>query len=258
MTAVAPGAPALAVSGACVKRGSSRVIDDLSFAVAEGSAIAIVGRNGAGKSTLMSALIGALPFERGEIRIDGSVVTKKSPRQRVLHNGIALVPEGRRLFAPMTVEDNLRVAAVNTRGEVWERLDLVYEMFPSLSVRRRLPAAQLSGGEAQMLAIGQALMPRPRILLLDEPSLGLAPIVVRQVIDILARLCRSGLAVVLAEQSLRMATAVTSDVNLLSSGKLVRPSGESGAADIPMMERMYLEGERALTDAQPLRTSESP
>jgi branched-chain amino acid transport system ATP-binding protein len=188
--------------------GQVRVLEDVSLEVRSGEVVTLIGANGAGKSTLLKVVSGLLPAWKGSVVFDGEDVTSMKPDRRV-SMGMALIPEGRQLFGTMTVEENLRLGAYSRdRGataEYGEDLGSVYELFPVLEERAAQTAGTLSGGEQQMLAIGRALMSRPRLLLLDEPSLGLAPMVIREIFAALGRLRERGLTMFLVEQDARIA-----------------------------------------------------
>lgn len=183
-----------------------RVLYDVGLEVAEGEVVTLIGANGAGKSTLLRAVAGLLPAWEGSVSLNGTDVTSAGPHRRV-EAGLALVPEGRMLFGPMTVDENLRLGAYRRRDDdgIAADRDLVFELFPVLEERARQTAETLSGGEQQMLAIGRALMSRPRLLLLDEPSLGLAPMIIREIFGVLDRLRRRGLTIFLVEQDAKIA-----------------------------------------------------
>ena len=186
--------------------GHVRVLYDVSLEVGEGEVVTLIGANGAGKSTLLRAIAGLLSVWEGTVLFEGEDVTGHDPFRRV-QKGVALVPEGRMLFAPMTVEENLRLGAYLQRDADTVRQDreLVFDLFPVLADRRGQTAGTLSGGEQQMLAIARGLMSHPRLLLLDEPSLGLAPMVIREIFGILDRLRERGLTIFLVEQDARIA-----------------------------------------------------
>jgi len=187
-----------------------------------GEMVAIVGPNGAGKSTLLKTISGVLAPRAGVIRWDDETISAASP-QRIVEHGIALVPEGRRLFAAMTVRDNLELGAFTQRAQKEKRaqLDRVYALFPRLFERQGQLAGSLSGGEQQMLALGRALMALPRLLLLDEPSLGLAPKVVESILAILAELHRDGMSLLIVEQNVHAVLALVERAYILESGKIV-------------------------------------
>jgi branched-chain amino acid transport system ATP-binding protein len=199
--------------------GLLQAVRGVSFEVAQGEIVALIGANGAGKTTLLRAIAGAHRPHSGRVTFDGEDVTRVPTHRRVAQ-GIALVPEGRRLFPGLTVEENLRVAAAGKRRGRWN-VQAVLDSFPLLQARRKMPAATLSGGEQQAVAIGRALMSNPRLLLLDEVSLGLAPVVVEAVYKSLANVISEGATVVLVEQDLTRALRVAGRVICLLEGRVV-------------------------------------
>jgi len=209
----------LAVEQLVAKHGLLQAVREVSFEIEEGERLALVGANGAGKTTLLRAIAGAHAPAAGRIVFDGRDVTAVSPHRRV-RAGIALVPEGRRLFTGLTVEENLLLAGRSARKGPWN-LESVYEAFPLISTRRKRRAGDLSGGEQQATAIGRALMTNPRLLLLDEVSLGLAPIAVAAVYSSLEGVISGGATVVLVEQDLGRALAVADRVICLLEGRIV-------------------------------------
>ncbi len=213
----------LSVQGLEARHGLLPAVRGVSFDVAEGETVALVGANGAGKTTLLRTIAGAHKPAAGQIRFDGEDVTRVRAHDR-LRRGIALVPEGRRLFPDLTVEENLLVAARSDRKGRWT-LDTVLEAFPLLKPLRGRRAASLSGGEQQATAIGRALISNPRLLLLDEVSLGLAPIAVEAVYRSLETLIEGGATIVLVEQDLKRATSVASRVICMLEGRLVLEGG---------------------------------
>jgi branched-chain amino acid transport system ATP-binding protein len=213
------GAPLLEVEAVDVGYGDVPALHGLTVGVREGETLAIVGANGAGKTTLLKAVAGLLLPTRGEIRLDGEPVTRLAAHRRVAR-GIAMSPEGRRLFPSLSVEENLLVGAYAGRTGPWG-LGAVYELFPLVAERRARSAANLSGGEAQAVAIGRALMANPRLLLLDEVSLGLAPVVVAQLYAALPRITAQGTTVLVVEQDVHQALAVADRVQCLLEGRTV-------------------------------------
>ena len=205
--------------------GNSHVLQKVSFALGEGRLLGLLGRNGAGKSTCMNVTVGLLPPRAGTVALFGAAVTRLPPED-IAARGVALVPQGRRVFKSLTVRENLMVAArhgaVNgspNRNPQWT-LDTVFAMFRRLGERRGQMAARLSGGEQQMLAIGRALMANPRVLLMDEPSEGLAPQIVAEVMATIRKLKESGLSIVLVEQNPKLAFEIADDIVILNSGQV--------------------------------------
>ncbi len=197
--------------------GDSHVLHRVSFTLREGALLALLGRNGAGKSTCLASVIGWLRPRSGAISVFGREVAGMSP-EAVVEAGVALVPQGRRIFPTLSVRENLVVAQ---RGRGLWSVERVYETFPRLRERRSQAAGSLSGGEQQMLAIGRALMGNPRVLLMDEPSEGLAPQIVAEVGRIIARLRAEGLSIVLVEQNLGLAVSLADDVAIINTGRIV-------------------------------------
>lgn len=214
--------------------GDAQALWGVSISVGRGEVVSIVGSNGAGKSTLVNAIMGILRPRRGRIVLDDHDMTD-IPGHRVCRAGVAIVPEGRRLFPAMSVEDNLDLGAFNrvARGQYTESLQWVHNLFPRLADRRLQLAGSLSGGEQQMLAIGRALMARPRLLLMDEPSLGLAPVMVDEVFDVIETVRDEGVSVLLVEQSVQMALDVSSRAYLLSEGRVVMEGRAEELANSP-------------------------
>ena len=205
---------ALALEGVDALYGDSHVLHGVSFKLNEGSVLALLGRNGAGKTTCMNAVIGFLPPRQGEVRLFGERIGRLSP-EAIARKGVGLVPQGRRVFPTLTVKENLLVAA---RGK--SQLGHVFELFPRLKERTEQHAGSLSGGEQQMLAIARALMGNPRVLLMDEPSEGLAPLIVAEVGRTIARLKAEGQSIVLVEQNVKLAFSLADDVVILNTGRV--------------------------------------
>jgi branched-chain amino acid transport system ATP-binding protein len=201
--------------------GDSHILHGVSFSLQPGGVLALLGRNGAGKTTCISTIIGFLKPRGGEIRLFGEPIEGLSP-ERISHLGIGLVPQGRRIFPSLTVRENLVVAQQreSTTGKPWN-VERIYTMFPRLRERRAQLAGTLSGGELQMLAIGRALMGNPRVLLLDEPSEGLAPLIVAEVGRTIRRLKDEGQSIILVEQNLKLALEVADQVVILNTGRCV-------------------------------------
>ena len=218
--------------------GAAPVLQGISLAVEQGESVALLGPNGAGKSTLLAAITGTIPRRSGNIDFQGKNLVKEASHA-IVASGVALVPEGRLVFAPFSVEDNLRLGAVRLHGEVRERFEYVYALFPRLSERRRQPAGTLSGGEQQMLAIGRALMSDPRLLLLDEPFLGLAPIVVSQIKDSLEKLRASGMTMLMVEQKLDIALQFAQRAYVLIKGRVALEDTAANLARRPDLRDLY-------------------
>ena len=228
----------LEVRGLTADIGAVRILHGLDLGVAPGSAVALIGSNGAGKSTLMRAIAGLLRPVGGSIRYDGADLTRLSA-DKVVRQGLALVPEGRQIFAPLTVRENLLMGAYAKR-EGPRELDRVLAIFPKLAARLRQLGGTLSGGEQQMLAIGRALMSSPRLLLLDEPSLGLAPKVVAEIFQVIGQLVAAGTSVLLAEQNAAMALRVAQTGYVLREGRIVLTGSASALAEDPSVQQAYL------------------
>jgi len=221
--------------------GTFQALFGVSLEVNAGEAIGVIGPNGAGKTTLMRVISGLIRPTEGQIFMEGANLLT-TPPHRILELGIAHVPEHRRLFPRMTVEDNLRMGAYISaaRARFRQRLDFVYELFPRLRERRAQFAGTMSGGEQQMCAIGRALMSEPRLLLLDEPSAGLAPVVVQQVFGLVERIRASGLTVLIVEQNVRQVLRVVDRAYLLEAGT-IRASGSSAELlESDMIKEAYL------------------
>ena len=218
----------LKVEGLTSHYGRIQALKGVDIQVAPGELVALVGGNGAGKTTLLRTLSGVQPASGGRVVFEGQDITQAKPHARV-KRGIAQVPEGRQVWGPLSVEDNLRLGAVLRRDrEIAQDLERVYAMFPILKERRRQAAGTLSGGQQQMLAMGRALLTKPRLLLLDEPSMGLAPILVEQILTSVADLKRQGVTIFLVEQNAFAALKIADRGYVLETGKVVL--SDSGAA----------------------------
>jgi len=222
--------------------GKADVLRGISLKADAGSVVTVIGPNGAGKSTLLNALMGVLP-SRGRVRFEGRDITELSLEERVMA-GIALVPEKRELFGTMSVEDNLVLGGwrrKRMKAAGWrDTIDTVYRIFPRLKERREQQAATLSGGERQMLAIGRALMAQPKLLMLDEPSLGLAPLIVREIFEVMAMLRTTGVTILLVEQNARAALNVADHGYVLETGDLVLDGPAQRLASDPRVIETYL------------------
>jgi branched-chain amino acid transport system ATP-binding protein len=224
-----------------VAHGDAVAVWDVSLRVGARELVTVVGPNGAGKTTLIDAIAGLLPIRSGTIRLDGNDLTSV-PAHELCRHGIALVPEGRRLFPAMTVEENLEIGcyAPPARKRRSQSLERVYATFPILRERRRQLAGLLSGGQQQMVAIGRALMAMPRLLLLDEPSLGLAPQIVDQVFEVVAGIHADGVAVLLVEQNIVQAFAIAARVYVLEQGRVVAEGAPATLAQNARIREAYL------------------
>jgi branched-chain amino acid transport system ATP-binding protein len=230
----------LDVSGIGGGYGGGAVLDGIDLTVARGESVALLGPNGAGKSSLMAALTATLPRRSGKLVLDGADMSA-APSHTLVAAGLALVPEGRQVFAPFTVRDNLRLGAIGLAGRssLAERFAYVFSLFPRLLERESQRAGTLSGGEQQMVAIGRALMSHPKMLLLDEPFLGLAPLVVQEILRALAQLRQDGLTILLVEQKLDIALACTSRAYVMLKGRIVLHQPAEDLAKRPDLHDLY-------------------
>lgn len=226
-----------------VWRDVSQILFDIDLQVGQGEIVCLLGPNGAGKSTLMNAIAGRFMQKKGSILLDGQNITTLRADQLVRH-GVALSPEGRQVFAPLSVHENLILGAYarprRERASVQRDLEWVLDLFPKLAERSQQLAGTLSGGEQQMLAIGRALMSHPRLLLLDEPSLGLAPKIVSEIFNTLKHLSEKGITVLLAEQNAHMAFSIAQRGYILSEGRIVNTGLTSDLAQDPSVQQAYL------------------
>jgi len=229
--------------------GDSHVLQKVSFALGEGRLLGLLGRNGAGKSTCMNVTVGLLPPRAGVVKLFGAAVTRLAPED-IAARGVALVPQGRRIFKSLTVRENLVVAArrgptADQAGGMPDRrlnwtVETVFAAFPRLGERRRQMAVHLSGGEQQMLAIGRALMANPRVLLMDEPSEGLAPQIVAEVMATIRKLKESGLSIVLVEQNPKLVFEIADDIVILNSGQVAvaAPAAELRGENVDLRQHL--------------------
>ena len=222
--------------------GSIHAIKGISFEVEEGEVVTLIGANGAGKSTTLNTISGLLRSKTGSIEFMGQSLAKV-PSHKIVERGLALVPEGRRIFLQMTVQENLEMGAFTQKGgETQQDLEKIYALFPRLKERLKQMAGTLSGGEQQMLAIGRALMCKPKMLLLDEPSMGLAPILVEQIFEIIQNLHKAGTTILLVEQNAQAALSVADRGYVLETGKIVTTGTGTELLASPAIKKAYLGG----------------
>ena len=232
----------LSVDNLNVYYGAIHAIKGVSFEVNEGEVVTLIGANGAGKSTTLQIVSGLLHSRTGSIKFCGEDISRL-PSYKIVERGLAQVPEGRRIFLQMSVQENLEMGAyTKNQSGVAADLEDVYERFPRLRERRRQIAGTLSGGEQQMLAIGRALMSHPKLLMLDEPSMGLAPILVEQIFDIIRELHRSGTTILLVEQNAQMALSVADRAYVLETGKISLSGTGAELAASDSVRKAYLGG----------------
>ena len=233
--------PVLKVENINVYYGSIHAIKGISFEVYEGEIVTLIGANGAGKSTTLNTISGLLHPTTGSVSFLGESLAKVAPHKIVEH-GLAQVPEGRRVFAQMTVQENLEMGAYTQTSGLAEDLDKVYTLFPRLMERIHHTAGTLSGGEQQILSMGRALMSRPKLLMLDEPSMGLAPILVEQIFDIIADLHKSGATILLVEQNAQMALSIASRGYVMETGRIVTTGTGEELLASEAVRKAYLGG----------------
>ena len=231
----------LAVEGLLVRYGPIVAVREVSLRVGQGEIVALLGANGAGKSSFLNAVAGLVPSAGGRVRFRGEEIQRLAP-ERIVKRGLSLTPEGRRVFPRLTVADNLRLGAVpqSDRASVTAARERVFELFPILSERSGQVAGTLSGGQQQMLAIGRSLMAGPELLLLDEPSLGLAPILVDQIFELLARLREQGTTILLVEQNVHRALELADRAYVLAGGEIEREGPAAELRASAEIERAYL------------------
>lgn len=234
------GSPLLEIRDLSVAYGKAPVVVGASLTVHEGEYYAILGRNGAGKSTLLHAVSGLIGKRGGAVRFAGADITAATPEE-IVALGLVQVLEGHRIFPSLTVQDNLEVAAFPGRRK-GRRADYarIYDAFPELAAKRNEPAAALSGGQQQILAVGQGMIAEPRLLILDEPSGGLAPIVVDRILDVAAELARAGAAIVLVEQLVEKALRHADRACVMDTGCIVHEGEAAGMAESPLVQQIYL------------------
>ena len=230
----------LKVEGLNVYYGSIHAIKGVSFEVNQGEIVTMIGANGAGKSTTMNTVAGLLKPKSGSITFEGHDITS-TPASKVVSLGLALCPEGRRVFQQMSVRENLEMGGyTRPAGELAASLDQVFEQFPRLKERQRQIAGTLSGGEQQMLAMGRALMSKPKLLMLDEPSMGLAPLLVEQIFEIVLKLNQAGTTILLVEQNAQMALSIANRVYVLETGHVVKEGSADALMHDDAVRKAYL------------------
>ena len=222
--------------------GAIHAIKDISFEVCQGEVVTLIGANGAGKSTTLNTVSGLLRSKTGSVTFLGEPIDKLSPH-KIVSRKLAQVPEGRRVFLRMSVEENLEMGAYTMPSSgVAQDLEMVFELFPRLKERRRQVAGTLSGGEQQMLAMGRALMAKPKLMLLDEPSMGLAPILVKEIFSIIKEINAQGTTVLLVEQNAKMALSIAHRAYVLETGKIVLSGTGEELINSPEIQKAYLGG----------------
>ena len=222
-----------------VSYGGIEALKGVSFSVEKGQIVTLIGANGAGKSTTLRAISGLVPIKEGTITYDGNVISGQDP-QTIVSEGICMVPEGRRVFPNLTVQENLQIGAYLRSDDLTADLEHVYELFPRLEERSWQMAGTLSGGEQQMLAVGRALMMRPKLLMMDEPSLGLAPIVIRDIFKIIETLHHEGITILLVEQNANVALKIADYAFVLETGSLGVQGKGSDLLNDPAIKAAYL------------------
>jgi branched-chain amino acid transport system ATP-binding protein len=232
--------PLLEVSDIHTHYGSIEALKGVSLSVEPGEVVTLIGSNGAGKSTTLRSISGLTPASSGSVRFDGEDITRV-PAHEVVGRGVALSPEGRHVFSRMTVRENLELGAyLRPGGGVAEDFDRVFDLFPRLKEREKQKAGTMSGGEQQMLAIGRALMARPKLLMLDEPSMGIAPILVQRIYETIGEINRTGVAILLVEQNANYALEAANRGYVLETGRIVLDGESARLRDDPEVQRAYL------------------
>ena len=221
--------------------GVIQAIKGISFEVNQGEIVALIGANGAGKTTILHTVTGLVPAKAGQIQFDGKELLK-TPSHKIVSMGMAHVPEGRRIFQELSVYENLQLGAFTRRdkAEVAESLKMVYTRFPRLEERKKQIAGTLSGGEQQMLAIGRALMSKPRIILMDEPSMGLSPLFVSEIFDIIQEINRAGTTVLIVEQNAKKVLSIANRAYVLETGKIIQSGEAQSLMNDDSVKRAYL------------------
>jgi len=235
--------PLLEVKDLNVSYGAIRALHGVSFYVNEGEVVTLIGANGAGKSTTLRTISGLLPITSGEVLYDGEAISGFEA-SRIVRKGVIHVPEGRRIFAPLTVRENLEMGAFTrtNKDETQETMEYVFNLFPRLKERLEQAGGTLSGGEQQMLAVGRALMSKPRLLLMDEPSMGLAPILVEEIFNVIGEISQEGVTILLVEQNASMALSVADRGYVLETGAIQLEGAAGVLAKDPDVRAAYLGG----------------
>ncbi len=232
----------LEVKDLCTSYGVIKAVKGISFSVDQGEIVTLIGSNGAGKSTTMNTIAGTVPISSGQILLEGKDISRIPCHERV-KRGIVLAPEGRQIFPELTVEGNLRMGAYTRSKDVRSRgMERAYSLFPILKERHSQPAGTLSGGEQQMLAIARALMSEPRILMLDEPSLGLAPLIMEEIFRLITEINASGTTILLVEQNAKMALSISNRGYVLETGKIILSGTGEELSGNPQVKAAYLGG----------------
>lgn len=233
----------LEARGLEISYGGIRAVKGIDLTVQRNELVCLIGANGAGKTTMLKCLCGMIAPSRGEILYEGVPVTGR-PSHELVRRGISMVPEGRGIFGRLTLEENLKIGAYARRDNTAIRADMerLYDLFPRLAERRTQQAGTLSGGEQQMLAIGRALMSRPRLLLLDEPSMGLAPMLVQKIFETIRRIAEEGMTLLLVEQNARLALKVSHRGYVMESGKIILTDSAAALLKNPKVRHAYLGG----------------
>ena len=230
----------LSVKNINVFYGAIHAITNISFKVDEGEIVTLIGANGAGKSTTLNTISGLLRSRTGDIKFMGNSIAKTAPN-KIVESGLVMVPEGRRIFLGLTVEENLEMGAyTRPNSEIKDSMEQVYELFPRLRERRNQIGGTLSGGEQQMLAMGRALMAKPKLIMLDEPSMGLAPLLVDLIFEIIADLHKAGSTILLVEQNAQAALSIADRAYVLETGKIVKTGKGSELISDPAIKKAYL------------------
>ena len=231
----------LSVENINVYYGNIHAIHDMSFEVNDGEIVSLIGANGAGKSTTLKTISGLLRSKTGSITFNGENISNTEP-DIIVKKGLLHVPEGRRIFLSMTVEENLDMGAYTLKGNKNDAFDDVYSRFPRLAERRNQIAGTLSGGEQQMLAMGRALMVKPKMMMLDEPSMGLAPLLVQQIMDIIVELNKQGTTILLVEQNAQMALMISNRSYVIEAGYIVLADSAENLLNNELVKKAYLGG----------------